>query len=341
MHAPLHTSANRLTARLDVSIIVVSYNTCAMTRAALDSIAAETRDVSYELIAVDNASADGSAAMIAAHPIGASLISLNENIGFARANTLAARHAHGRYILLLNPDTIVRDRAIDKLVAFARAHPKARIWGGRTLYPDGRLNPSSCWGRMTLWNAFCRTAGLTGLFPASSLFNSEAYGDWQRDSVSEVDIVSGCFFLIERELWQGLHGFDPVFFMYGEEADLCLRARAFSARPMVTPEATIIHYGGASERARAGKMVKLLAAKSTLIARHWTPALALLGQLLLTAWPATRAVACTLAAAVTGSVQLRETAREWREIWARRNEWRRGYATNPSPMPMAMPKAAA
>jgi len=88
---------------LDVSIIVVSYNTNAMTRAALDSVLAQTHTVSYEVIAVDNASRDGSADMIAAHPVNARLIRLHENIGFARANTLAAKFARGRLLLLLNP----------------------------------------------------------------------------------------------------------------------------------------------------------------------------------------------------------------------------------------------
>ncbi len=298
-----------------------------MTRAALDSVLAETKDVSYEVIAVDNASSDGSADMIAAHPVRPVLIRLNENIGFARANNLAARRARGRYILLLNPDTIVLDRAIDKLVAFARSEARARIWGGRTLYASGTLNPSSCWGRMTLWNLFCRAAGLTGLFPQSGICNGEAYGGWQRDTIRRVDIVSGCFFLIERELWDGLNGFDPLFFMYGEEADLCLRAHAFSARPMVTPHATIIHYGGASELARANKMVRLLAAKVSLVDRHWQPALAPIGRLLLTAWPLTRLIATSIRAALVQSPNNHETADAWRQIWQRRKEWHHGYAT--------------
>lgn len=311
---------------IDVSILVISYNTCALTRAALDSVLAETKDVSYEVIAVDNASVDGSADMIAAHPLRSQFIRLNENIGFARANNVAARRARGRYILLLNPDTLVLDRAIDKLVAFARSEPTARIWGGRTLYASGSLNPSSCWGRMKLWNLFCRAAGLTGLFPHTEFFNGESYGGWQRDSARRVDIVSGCFFLIERELWEGLNGFDPLFFMYGEEADLCLRAHAFSARPMITPSATIIHYGGASETARADKMVRLLAAKVSLVDRHWQPHLAPVGRLLLTAWPLTRLIATSVRAALAASSTNRNTADAWYQIWQRRKEWQSGYA---------------
>lgn len=315
---------------VDVSILIVSHNTRRLTRAALDSILAETRTVSYEVIVVDNASSDGSAKMIASHPLNPHLTALSENIGFARANNVASSVARGRYILLLNPDTVVLDRAIDKLVDFARAEPNARIWGGRTVFADGHLNPSSCWGRMTPWNQFCRASGLTGLFPNTDFFNGEAMGGWRRDTVRQVDIVSGCFFLIEKALWDGLRGFDPLFFMYGEEADLCLRAHAFSARPMVTPQATIIHYGGASETARADKMVRLLAAKASLIDRHWQPGLAPVGRWLLALWPLSRAVALSALAFVAPSAEISRAQAAWRQIWNRRAEWRKGYQTQVS-----------
>ncbi|MGL4395911.1 MAG: glycosyltransferase family 2 protein [Hyphomicrobium sp.] len=313
-------------APVDVSILVVSYNTREMTAAALQSIQDETRNLRYEIIVVDNNSTDGSADMIAAHPAKPELIALDRNIGFARANNLAATRARGRYILLLNPDTLVRNGAIDALVAFARRNPKARIWGGRTLFADGRLNPASCWGRMTPWNLICRATGLTGLFANSELFNGEAFGGWQRDSVRRVDIVSGCFFLIDKELWDGLGGFDPMFFMYGEEADLCLRAHGFSARPMVTPEATIVHHGGASERAQSSKMVKLLTAKMSLIERHWSPALVPLGRILLIAWPLSRAITLRVYAGFVPTYGNRDRSDVWKTIWARRAEWISGYA---------------
>ena len=217
------------------------------------------------------------------------------------------------------------DGAIDRLMDFARRTPDAQIWGGRTLFADGSLNPSSCWRQMTLWNLICRATGLTGVFKDSALFNAEAYAGWPRDTERDVDIVSGCFLLVPRALWEKLGGFDPVFFMYGEEADFCLQARKFGARPRVTPEATIIHYGGASEATRAGKMVKLLAAKSLLIRRHWSPITAWAGVGLLAAWPLTRAIALTLAGIVTRRSSYIEAARTWREIWHHRRDWLGGF----------------
>ncbi len=311
--------------QIDVSIVIVSYNTREMTLAAIASVVRETRDVTCEIIVVDNASTDGSADAIANHPAQTALIQLADNIGFGRANNLGAQHATGNYLLLLNPDTIVTDRAIDRLAAFARENPQALIWGGRTIFADGRLNPASCWQRMTPWNLAMRASGLAALFPNSPVFNPEAYGGWPRDSVREVDIVSGCFLLLPRSTWQKLGGFDPVFFMYGEEADLCLRARRIGARPMITPEATIIHYGGASEKTRTGKMVKLLAAKSTLIARHWPRGTAAIGQTLLALWPLSRWLACTILARVRPNAKSRDAAATWQAVWSARPHWRDGY----------------
>ncbi len=308
-----------------LSILVVSYNTCAMTLACLRSIAAETRDASYEIIVVDNASSDGSAAAIADEAFGLKLMALDQNVGFARANNLAAAEARGEFLLLLNPDTLVQDQAIDRLVAFSRRRPEARIWGGRTRFADGRLNPSSAWGRMTLWRLMCRATGLTGIAARTSLFNGEAIGGWSRDTEREVDIVSGCFLMISRHDWQRLGGFDPTYFMYGEEADLCLRARELGARPAVTPSATIIHYGGASEATREGKMVKLLAAKATLIDRHFPRFAKRLGLYVHAAWPLTRWLVLSAAARIAHRPASAASATVWGRIWQRRSEWRHGW----------------
>ncbi len=317
------------TATIDVSIVVVSYNTRDLTIECLQSVERETRTTTFELHVVDNASTDGSAATLQAWGARLNFTPVTQNLGFAGANNVAAKSARGEFILLLNPDTIVLDGAIDKLMAFARETPDSGIWGGRTLFPDGTLNPSSCWGRMTPWNLICRATGLTGLFSNSELFNGEAYGGWQRDTVAHVDIVSGCFLLIRRSLWEALGGFDPAFFMYGEEADLCLRARKLGAAPLITPTATIIHLGGASERTRTEKMVKLLAAKTMLIQRHWYPVMQPLGVALMTAWPLSRWLALSLLSKVQSNAARTDAAATWHAIWLQRSTWLRGYGQRP------------
>jgi GT2 family glycosyltransferase len=300
-----------------VSIVVVSYNTREMTLECLRSVFAQTRRP-FELIVVDNASCDGSATAIAAEFPDVRLMTEIENHGFAKANNIAAPHARGQYLLLLNPDTVVLDGAIDRLLDFALRVPEARIWGGRTLNGDRSLNPTNCWRRMTLWSVASQVAGLSSLFRRSTLFNPESYGGWPRDNESEVDIITGCFLLIRREFWKELGGFDPSYVMYGEEADLCLRAQTKGARPMITPEAQIIHYAGASETVRSDKMVRLLRAKVLLIRRHFPRWQRPAGLMLFRLWPLSRYWAmCAL--------RQRIAAQTWGEIWRRRPEWWHGW----------------
>jgi len=308
---------------ITLSIIVVSYETREMTLECLRSVFAETRETEFELLVVDNASSDGSADAIEAE-FGdrVRLIRSVENLGFAGGNNLAAEEARGELFLLLNPDTVVLRRAIDRLVAFARERPQAGIWGGRTVFADGTLNPASCWRRMTLWGLLSCAAGLSSVFRSSPIFNPEAYGGWARDAIRQVDIVSGCFLLIRRSLWEELAGFDRAFFMYGEEADLCLRARRLGARPVVTPEATIIHYGGASERVPADKIVRLLRAKGLLIDRHMGWGRRRASHLLLGAWPLTRSLYARIRRGVDRRAVERSSADAWALVWRRRREWR-------------------
>ncbi|TVQ58843.1 MAG: glycosyltransferase family 2 protein [Phycisphaerales bacterium] len=304
-----------------LSIIIVSYNTREMTLECLRSVFRETLSTPFEVIVLDNDSSDGSADGIESEFAGrVALIRSKDNLGFARANNVAAERARGEYLLLLNPDTVVLDSAIDKLVAFARSRPEAGIWGGRTLFGDRTLNPTSCWRRQTLWSLLCHATGASALFRRSGLLNPEGMGGWARDSEREVDIVTGCFFLIERALWERLGGFDPAFFMYGEEADLCLRARRFGARPRVTPRAEIIHYGGASERVKADKLVRLLRAKAMLIRRHWPAWKAPIGVRLLAAGCLSRTCAAWCVRPFDRAASDRVLG-YWGAGWSRRKEW--------------------
>jgi len=316
--------------RPDLSILMVNWNTREMTLACLRSIYAEARTTSFEIILVDNGSQDGSADAIASAFPQVRLIAETRNHGFARANNIAADKARGQYLLLLNTDTLVLDDAIDRLVNAARAFPQALIWGGRTLFGDGQINPSSVWGRITGWSAVCFALGLRSLFRGSALFNSEGLGDWQRDSIRSVDIVSGCFFLIPRAFWVRLGGFDPKFFMYGEEADLCARARALGARPMITPDARIIHYGGASAASQATKIAYVMGARMGLIDRHMSGLERQIGRAATLMHVAFRARAFRILARLRPS-RFGPAAQEWGLAWAQRAHWVHG----PSPVELA------
>ncbi len=307
----------------DLSILMVNWNTRDMTLACLRSVYAETRETSFELVLVDNGSADGSADAIAAEFPQVKLLRENENHGFAKANNIAAQVARGRYLLLLNTDTVVLNGAIDRVVAFARAHPAAKLWGGRTLWEDGTLNPTSVWQRITPWSALSFAVGLRGALSRFELFNPEGMGHWPRDTVREVDIVAGCFLLMERSFWNALGGFDARFFMYGEEADLCARARAAGARPLMTPDATIIHYGGKSAASHSSKIVYVMGARIGLVQSQSGPMGGAFGRLACIAHVGIRAFAYGLLGRMKPS-RFGANAREWGQAWARRAEWRNG-----------------
>lgn len=307
--------------RPDVSVIIISYNTKDLTLDCLRSLYDETHEVAFETIVVDNASSDGSAEAIRTAYADVRMLEPGSNLGFAKANNLAAESAHGRYILLLNPDTVVLDGAIDKLVAFAETLEKPSIVGGRTLHADGSLNPASCWGRPTLWSSFCYAVGLSVFGRYNSLFDPETMRTWKRDCMREVDIVSGCFLLIPRELWAHLGGFDASFDMYGEDFDLCLRAAKVSAKRLLCPEAQIIHYGSASESVKADQLVRQMRAKTRLMRKHWSSLSFAIGRILLSMR--------VLSRGYVGMFSLRPdqarkaTAEAWRGAWHRREEWLR------------------
>lgn len=302
-----------------VSILMVSYNTKDLTLSAIQSLFHSTR-CNFELIVVDNHSEDGSGDSIRSAFPQIRTILLDRNIGFAAANNLGALNARGDYLLLLNPDTVVLGNAVDNLIAFAFRYPEAGIWGGRTLFGDGSLNPASCWRKPTIWSVFCAASGLTSLFPGNSWTNPEAYGGWRRDSEKAVDIVSGCYLLIHRSLWESLGGFSSKYFMYGEEADLCLRANKLGYTPMVTHQSTIIHYGGASDTVRAEKVIKLYKAKTTLMNEHWMPERALIGRALLLMNVLRRLATRSVQTLLKSSNAPRPT-NPFVAVWKRRNEW--------------------
>lgn len=302
----------------ELTVIIVSYETRELTLTAIATLLENAGPVAMRVVVWDNASTDGSADAIAARFPQVELVRSAENVGFARANNAVAEGAESEWLLLLNPDTETRPGAIAALLAFAKAQPDAGIVGGRTLFADGSLNPASCWNRITPWSLLCSATGLTRAFPGSTLFNPEGIGDWRRDSVRRVDIVTGCFLMIPTRLWRQLGGFDERYFMYGEEADLCLRAARLGYRPMITPAAEIVHLVGASTPRRIDKLVGVMRARGTLVRAHWSPGLVPLGMGLFALWGVLRLVGSRL----SGD---REEQALWRGIWHRRSEWLRGY----------------
>lgn len=209
-------------------------------------------------------------------------------------------------------------------MAFARANPQGGIYGGRTVFPDGTLNIASCFNAITPWSLFCSAVGLTAMFPRSWLFDPEAIGNWQRDTIREVDIVVGCFLLIRRELWSRLNGFDVRYFMYGEDADLCLRARRLGFRPIITPDAEIMHIIGAASATKLSKRIQLIKARVTLIRTHWPIWLRPFGIAVTWFWCASRVAGANIIA-LFGRQGTADRVALWNAIWSQRRDWLRGY----------------
>jgi len=253
-----------------VSVIVVSWNTRDILRDCLASVYAQTRHVSTEVIVVDNASTDGSPQMVERDFPQVRLIENADNRGFAAANNQGMGVATGRYILLLNSDTIVLDDAIDKTVTFADQHPRAAVVGCRVLNRDRTLQPT-CFMYPSVLNMLLFATCLNKLFPGSRFFGREQMTWWKRDDEREVEVVTGCFMLARRAAIDQVGLMDESFFMYGEETDWCFRFAQAGWKVLFTPQAEIIHLGGASSSRAANEMtLQLKAGVLQFICKHDT-----------------------------------------------------------------------
>ena len=248
------------------------------------------------------------------------------NLGFAAGVNLGVANSTSPLVVLLNPDTEVLPGAIDALVAFARTHPEHGLYGGRTLRPDGTTDPSSCWGEMTLWSLTSFALGLSTVFKRSRFFDPESLGAWERDSVREVPIITGCLLLASREDWDLLDGMDERFFLYGEDADFSRRARERGLRPVVVPEATIVHAVGGSTASSGRKMCMVMAGKATFLHTSWRPLPRTIGLALLQIGPgrALRRCAATWGRATCGD------ATDWRAGYPAAKAALFGIDTSPS-----------
>jgi len=307
-----------------LTVLMVSYNTRELTVSAIRSVLATTSSELVEILVYDNASTDGSADAISSIFPEICLIRGAENIGFAAANNCLAQMVETEWMLLLNPDTEVYPGAITNLLKFAEEYPEFGIYGGRTVFPDGTLNVASCWMAMTPRSLLFSAVGLSRLFKSSPFFNYEEIGGWRRDTVKNVDIVVGCFMLVSTSLWRRLGGFDQAFFMYGEEADFCLRAKEIGYRPAITPDAEIMHLVGASSKERSDKIIRLAAAKVSLVRRHWEPGTAELGIFLIRLWVLVRFLSFSVLALVFGDRYAKKRS-EWGAVWKARSHWAGGY----------------
>lgn len=179
---------------------------------------------------------------------------------------------------------------------------------------------------MSVTSLTLQMLGLNSIFRRNRFCNPESISLWTRNEEDQVDWITGCFLLIKKSFWEELNGFSPIYFMYGEETDLCLRAIKLGARPRATTNASIIHLGGASEKVRVDATIRILRAKAQLIKDHFHPLKRPLGLMLFRAWPRSRMLAHGILRRLgrKGSTLAHD---EWGQIVKRREEWREGYVS--------------
>jgi GT2 family glycosyltransferase len=228
-----------------VSVIIVSWNARSYLRDCLNSIRQTSMSCVQEVIVVDNASSDGSPEMVEREFPEVDLIRAKENLGFARANNLAMQHAKGSIYALINSDVIVHSGCLETLAAFLDQHPQVGLVGPRVIGGDGHLQ-QTCHRVPTVWNTFCRVLALDRVFPHWQLFSGFEMPPWYHDRRSEAEVLSGCFWVARKKAVDQIGGLDERFFFYGEDIDWCKRFWDAGWKLMFVPEATAIHFGGAS-----------------------------------------------------------------------------------------------
>ncbi|MBM3493609.1 MAG: glycosyltransferase family 2 protein [Armatimonadetes bacterium] len=232
-------------AAVDLSLIVLNWNTQADLERCLVSIEGQDCGVSVETVVVDNASEDGSVEMVRAQFPNVRLVVNEGNLGFGAGNNRGISHTYGRYVMFLNSDTVMTHGALGELVRHADRRLDAAIFGPKLLNTDGSLQ-YSCRSFPNLGTGFFRNTPLGRLFPRNRFTDDYLLSSWDHSSARDVDWVSGSALMIRREDLLELGGFDEGFFMYCEDVDLCYRARLLGRKVVYCPASVIYHHIGRS-----------------------------------------------------------------------------------------------
>jgi len=264
----------------DLSIVILNYNSGDFLRKCLESIGrAKKNGFEYEVIVVDNNSNDNSFKKIRnpknpkfeirnklkIQNIKLILIKNEINLGFAAGNNVGVKKAEGRYLLFLNPDTVVMPNTFKEMIKFMDSNSQAGAATCRVELPNGRLDEACHRGFPTPWNAFCHFSGLEKLFPRSRVFAGYVLG-WERlNKVHEIDSGTGSFLVVRKEVGDKLNWWDEDYFWYGEDLDFCYRIKKAGWKIYYVPKVKIIHYKGVSSGIRKESQKLAKANKETRI----------------------------------------------------------------------------
>jgi GT2 family glycosyltransferase len=231
-----------------ISVIIVNYNVRDFLSQAITALQRALKGIRSEIIVVDNASIDGSVELVKKKFRSVKLITSNKNLGFAKANNLGLKISSGKYVLLLNPDTVVQENTIRVMLSFFDEHHETGLAGCKIIDPDGSFQLGCRRSFPSPWVSFCKISGLSALFPKSRLFGKYNLTYLDADKGYQVDAISGSFMMFRRQVFEQIGGLDEDFFMYGEDLDFCYRVQTQGWKINYVPETTIIHYRGQSTR---------------------------------------------------------------------------------------------
>lgn len=242
--------------RVNLSIIILNYNTKKITLEAVKSIEKsypkETQSGEYEVIVADNASSDGSLAFLTEYKKQTKIklfevLDNKKNLGFSAGNNKAVPYTKGRYVLFLNPDTLMRPVTLPYMIKFLDSHPNIGAASCNITSPQGILDPNCLRGFPTPWNSFCHFSGLGKIFPKIPLFAGYMQAGWRdTNKLQEVDAIEGAFIMLPRIVGEKIGWWDEDYFFYGEDLQMCLDIHKAGYKIYYIPEVSIIHYSGAS-----------------------------------------------------------------------------------------------
>uniref|UniRef100_UPI003217F7BD glycosyltransferase n=1 Tax=uncultured Draconibacterium sp. TaxID=1573823 RepID=UPI003217F7BD len=242
---------------MELSIIIVNYNVKHFLEQCLHSVQKAVKNTSAEIFVVDNNSVDGSAQLIREKFPKVRFIQNTENVGFSKANNQAIKQASGKYILLLNPDTVVEEDTFEKVISYMNDHPDVGGLGVKMIDGKGTFLPESKRGLPTPWVAFYKIFGLSKLFRKSKRFGKYHLSYLNENEIHEIDVLAGAFMLMRKSALDKVGLLDETFFMYGEDIDLSYRIQQGGYKNVYFPETTIIHYKGESTKKGSLNYVKV------------------------------------------------------------------------------------
>jgi hypothetical protein len=259
---------------IDLSIVIVSYNTMEMTRDCLKSVYCNIGSLTCEVIVVDNNSQDGSLDMIARDFPEVILISNNANLGFAAANNQGFAVAKGEFLLMLNSDTLIIGDVLEESVEFLKTNQQIGAIGCQVLNNDGTIQPT-CSGFPSLFRLTVMTLALDRI-PELSLIDTYLMRHWMRNNEREVEVISGCYLMFRKTVLEQVGGLDERFFFFAEETDWCRRIRESGWKLYFSPVGQIIHHGGGSVKKLSYKRDVMLTAATVRLHRKYGGRLAAL-----------------------------------------------------------------